>query len=137
MCFARQYENFNNKDLHKPLTFDGTRYADEITCDNVGLRAAYSAFQKLMKEKGEEKTLSGLGLNSEKVFFLSYAQAWCVNYRQPTLVNHYYKTGKHPAARFRIVGTLRNAPEFAKVFNCPLGSPMNPEEKCSRIYGSG
>ena len=30
----------------------------------------------------------------------------------------------------RVNGTLRNIPEFSKVFNCPLGSSMNPKKKC-------
>ena len=31
---------------------------------------------------------------------------------------------------FRVVETLRNSVDFAKAFNCKLGSPMNPEQKC-------
>jgi len=29
-----------------------------------------------------------------------------------------------------VVETLRNSVDFAKAFNCELGSPMNPEQKC-------
>ncbi|GFR61291.1 neprilysin [Elysia marginata] len=80
------------KDLTTPMSSVG------FTADGWSRVPAY---QKLVKEKGEEKTLSGLGLNPEQVFFLSFAQAQCVNYKQSILVNHYYKTGKSPAARFR------------------------------------
>ena len=31
----------------------------------------------------------------------------------------------------RVNVTLQNFPEFSRVFQCPLGSPMNPENKCA------
>ena len=32
--------------------------------------------------------------------------------------------------RFRVNGPFANMPEFAADWNCPLGSPMNPPDKC-------
>ena len=32
--------------------------------------------------------------------------------------------------RCRPVGALTNSPEFAAAFDCPVGSPMNPANKC-------
>ena len=32
---------------------------------------------------------------------------------------------------FRVEMTLRNSADFAKAYNCPLGSPMNPKDKCA------
>ena len=31
---------------------------------------------------------------------------------------------------FRVKGSLSNMEEFAKTFNCPAGSAMNPATKC-------
>ena len=36
----------------------------------------------------------------------------------------------HSPARFRVIGVLSNTKEFSDVFKCPVGSPMNPKNKC-------
>ena len=40
-------------------------------------------------------------------------------------------TDKHSPGAFRIIGPLSNNDDFAKDFNCPKGSQMNPEKKCT------
>lgn len=39
-------------------------------------------------------------------------------------------TGVHSPAQFRVLGPLSNMIDFAKDFNCPDGSAMNPPKKC-------
>lgn len=36
----------------------------------------------------------------------------------------------HSPTQFRVRGPLSNNEEFAKAWNCPVGSPMNNEKKC-------
>ncbi|CAL2031872.1 unnamed protein product [Caenorhabditis brenneri] len=39
----------------------------------------------------------------------------------------------HPTNSFRINGIFSNLKSFAEAFNCPVGSPMNPEKKCELL----
>lgn len=36
----------------------------------------------------------------------------------------------HSPSKYRVIGSLSNMEEFSDAWNCPLGSPMNPTDKC-------
>ena len=40
-------------------------------------------------------------------------------------------TGVHSPPEFRVIGPLSNSEQFSQDWNCPVNSPMNPEEKCT------
>ena len=80
-------------------------------------------------EKWEEKMLPGHGFTPRQMFWISWGQVWCTKWRDEAL-KYQIKTDPHSPGEFRIKGSLSNNADFAKDFNCPKGSPMNPEEKC-------
>ena len=61
--------------------------------------------------------------------FGSSLQIWCENERKESMRNT-IKYGSHSPSRFRVIGTVTNSVDFARAFQCPLGSPMNPRKKC-------
>ena len=83
-----------------------------------------------MAENSKEKPLAGLTYMPEQMFWISYAQLWCSKYHDSAL-REQILTDSHSPGEFRVIGPLSNNNDFAKDFNCPVGSRMNPEKKCS------
>jgi predicted metalloendopeptidase len=90
---------------------------------------AWSAFKSYEHYFGKDDSDLIGGISNDQLFFLSYAQKSCVPLSFISLID------THSPAQARISGTLMNLPEFAKAFNCPTGSKLNPEKKCS-LWGS-
>ncbi|KAK3751136.1 hypothetical protein RRG08_039141 [Elysia crispata] len=135
-CFIDQYNNYTYPQL-KGKTYvkqNATNSVGEIVADSCGIKQSYHAYRKLVSQVGEEeKLLSGLGLSPDQLFFVGYAQAWCSKETNAALIARLLSRS-HPHATYRILSTLWNFPEFSQTFNCSLGSPMNPERKCS-LFG--
>ena len=77
----------------------------------------------------EEKLLPGLRYTQRQLFWVSAANVWCAKYR-PKALKLRVLTGVHAPDMFRVRGPFSNMREFARDFKCPIGSNMNPREKC-------
>ena len=53
---------------------------------------------------------------------------WCDNRDQRTA--QYELDTEHSPHHARVVLPLANFDEFAKTYNCPIGSNMNPKNRC-------
>ena len=82
-----------------------------------------------VKDNGEEKYLAGHDFTPKQLFWISYAHSWCAKYRDAALKDQ-ITTAYHAPEEFRINGPLLNNKNFAKDFDCPLNTKMNPEKKC-------
>lgn len=81
-------------------------------------------------QHGVDEDLPGLELNHDQLFFLNYAQIWCGSMRPEDALSK-LRSSVHSPGVIRVLGPLSNSKEFSDAYNCPLGSPMNPTNKCS------
>lgn len=109
---------------------NGINTQGENIADNGGIKEAYHAYTSWVKRNGAEGLLPGLNYTQQQMFWISAANVWCSKYRPETMKLRIL-TGFHSPGKFRVNGPMSNLPEFAKDFNCPLGSQMNPEKKCA------
>ncbi|XP_028393763.1 endothelin-converting enzyme homolog isoform X2 [Dendronephthya gigantea] len=107
----------------------GAQTVGENIADNGGVKQAYQAYQTFKKNYGDEGILPGLNATNDQLFFLGFAQVWCGKFRKQAALNQ-IKNGVHTPGKYRVIGTLSNSEYFAKAFNCPRGTRMNPENKC-------
>lgn len=85
-CFVDQYDQFlvygqnvsRSSTLPQPkvcVQVNGKLTLGENIADNGGIRLAYNAYKKwLSLNNGVDKILPGLGMSSEQLFYLGYAQ---------------------------------------------------------------
>ncbi|XP_023678299.1 endothelin-converting enzyme 2b isoform X1 [Paramormyrops kingsleyae] len=124
-CMVDQYSQYAINGEH----INGRQTLGENMADNGGLKAAYHAYKSWVRSNGEEKRLPALDMTNDQLFFVGFAQVWC-SVRTPESAHEGLMTDPHSPPRFRVIGTLSNSPDFSEHFNCPVGSPMNPGQRC-------
>ncbi|XP_029035681.1 neprilysin-4-like isoform X2 [Osmia bicornis bicornis] len=128
-CLIDQYSHYTVSEVG--MQIDGINTQGENIADNGGIKQAFRAYERWMRVNGDvDETLPGMNATGKQLFFLNFAQVWCGSMR-PEATRNKLKTAVHSPGKFRVVGTLSNSEDFAEVFNCPLGAPMNPVNKCS------
>jgi len=133
-CFVDQYNQFtvvDSEGIEKNI--NGTRTLNENLADNGGLSRAYEAWNlsRMDNEKFNEhnKKLPGISYTPDQLFYIAFGQGWCSIYR-PTYISLFLED-VHSISKFRVNGVVSNSKHFAETFECPIGSKMNPENKCS------
>jgi putative endopeptidase len=120
---AEQYSRYVPID---DLKINGEMTLGENIADLGGLKIAYLAFKKTLKDKSEAKIDS---FTPEQRFFLSFAMLWRAAVRDEFL-RRQVRTDYHSPARFRILGPLYNTPEFFEAFPAPsdaVRGKLNPK----------
>ncbi|XP_061395183.1 neprilysin-1-like [Musca vetustissima] len=130
-CFKNQYAHFRYNGKYLPMS---DMQAENIA-DNGAIQIAYKSYIRWLNQQTLEsldELLPNMKLNNKKLFFLSFAQFFCVDVDE-IMKDKVSLLDVHAPAKFRVIGPLANFPEFAKVFKCPQGSTMNPVKRCE-IY---
>ncbi|XP_041377327.1 neprilysin-1-like [Gigantopelta aegis] len=124
-CLIDQYSKYQiNGDYIR-----GKQTLGENMADNGGLKASYEAYQTWLKDKQSEQRLPGLNLTHGQLFFVNFAQGWC-SLSTAAATHNQILTDPHTPGMYRVIGSVSNSEYFSHEFKCPVGSPMNPAEKC-------
>jgi endothelin-converting enzyme/putative endopeptidase len=124
-CVSDYYSQFEVAD---GLKVNGELTNGENIADIGGLRVAYRAWQaSVEREGGEPATVPGL--SADQLFFLSFAQGWCSKATDEYLTMQ-VRSDPHSPAKYRIIGTLSQLPEFHEAFQCEAGTTMVPAKVC-------
>lgn len=113
---ADQYSQFTILDSIKA---DGQLTLGENIADLGGLSVSFQALKHVLK--GKEKAIDGF--SPEQRFFLAYAHLWAQNIRDEEKVR-LTKLDVHSLGRYRVLGPLRNLPEFYTAFDVKEGDAM-------------
>jgi putative endopeptidase len=108
---------------------DGELTAGENIADIGGVKAAYYAYKTWEAEQGERAEPVAEGLTNDQVFFVSWAQNWCMHATEAETLRR-LEIDPHSPGEFRAIGPLIDLPAFAQAFECAEGTPMNPVDRC-------
>lgn len=100
----------------------------ENIADLGGVKAAFQAYRAL--HPGAVGRDVADGFTEDQQFFLAIAQGDCTKNR-PEEIQRLLTIDEHAPAELRLNGPLRDLPEFADAFHCPVGSPMHPAKTCT------
>ncbi len=113
------------------LHINGELTQGENIADLGGIIMGYQAFQKTKQYQDKEMIA---GLTPDQRFFLGFALAWMVDQRPEAIANQ-VKSDVHSPAKYRVIGTLSNLPEFFKAFDVKQGDKMwRPDSLMVRIW---
>ncbi|NXM22167.1 ECEL1 protein, partial [Ploceus nigricollis] len=125
-CIVNLYDNFTVYNQR----VNGKHTLGENIADMGGLKLAYTAYQKWVREHGPEHPLHHMKYTHDQLFFIAFAQNWCIKRRSQSIYLQVL-TDKHAPEHYRVLGSVSQFEEFGRVFHCPKNSPMNPVHKCS------
>ncbi|RZC41734.1 membrane metallo-endopeptidase-like 1, partial [Asbolus verrucosus] len=126
-CIIDQYGNITVPGIN--LNLNGINTQGENIADNGGIKQAYLAYKKWVNDHAPERSLPGLPYTPEQMFWISAGNTWCDVERSEQLKMSVMDRFHAPNI-YRVNVPLMNSKYFAKDFNCPKGSPMNPVHKC-------
>jgi len=125
---VNQFNQYNPIDS---LHINGDFTQGENIADLGGIIMGYEAFKKTKQYQNNEIIAN---LTSDQRFFLGFALAWMVNMRPEAIANQ-VRSDEHSPAKYRVIGTLSNMPEFYKAFGVKEGDKMwRPDSLIVRIW---
>lgn len=113
-----QYSNYTLPEIQ--VRINGFNTQGENIADNAGLRQAYRAYQRWVRDNHVEPSLPGLKYTNDQLFWISAANIWCSKTR-PEFAKYRVGLASHSPSIFRVIGPMSNSKEFSESFHCKLG----------------
>jgi predicted metalloendopeptidase len=124
-CVIDQYSTY---EIIKGVFINGKLTQGENIADMGGMKNAARHYKSVIGDDANKESIVS-GLTNLQLFFVGFGQTWCEK-----ATDQYYRvqvqTDPHSPAKFRVLGPLRNLPDFADTFHCPEGTFMNPTDRC-------
>jgi len=136
-CMVNQYNNSTFNVDGKIYKANGTHTLRENIADNGGVNIANRAFEKAHRAEKEKMPLQGLNLTDHQLFWVGWAQFWCLldgryeGFSTFEQALEGIKGDVHAPTPWRVNTVLSNQKKFAEDFKCPVGSKLNPKERCT------
>jgi putative endopeptidase len=125
---VKQFSQYNPIDS---LHINGELTQGENIADLGGIIMGYQAFQKTKQYQNKEMIA---GKTPDQRFFLGFGLAWMLNMRPEAIANQ-VKSDEHSPAKYRVIGTLSNIPEFYAAFGVKQGDKMwKPDSLIVKIW---
>ena len=115
-------EQFNSYVVLDSIHADGTLSLGENIADLGGLNISFQAFKLA---NNDSKPINGFTPNQR--FYLAYSHVWAQNIRDKEILRR-TKEDPHSLGKLRVIGPLKNIPEFYEAFNVKPGQQMFLEE---------
>ncbi|KAI1697108.1 peptidase family m13 domain-containing protein [Ditylenchus destructor] len=135
-CLIDQYSTVKIQiDDNISLAINGEFTQGENIADHGGLRIAYRAWKSYTFNKNKswqtnsKKIREMESYTDEQLFFIGSAFIRCEQHTRKRKIQ-LMQYDEHTMTPARVNVLMGNTPEFAKAFNCPMGSGMNPKDKC-------
>ncbi|CEP07739.1 hypothetical protein [Parasitella parasitica] len=129
-CFIDQYNKdyITNRSTGEKIQIDGNNTLGENIADSGGLSIALTAYREYIGQMQQQELLlpDFETLTQEQMFFIGYTIPRCIYFDDE--LTGYDANDEHAPWSIRVKNSLINSAEFAKTFNCPAGSPMNPHK---------
>ena len=124
-------DQFNQYNPVDSLHINGENTQGENIADLGGIIMGYEAFKKTRQYVSKE-TIDNT--TPDQRFFLGFALAWMINQRPEAIANQ-VRSDEHSPAKYRVIGTLSNMPEFYTAFGVKEGDQMwRPDSLIVRIW---
>jgi putative endopeptidase len=128
-CVVDQFDNYF---IEPGIHHNGRLVLGESIGDLGGAKIAYMALEKSLQGKPRPADIDGF--TQEQQFFIGWGQFRGDEIR-PEQQRLMVQSDPHPVAKFRVIGSVSNLPEFQRAFSCQAGAAMvRPGDKRCEVW---